>query len=63
MIKVFEPNIGEDEIKSVVDALKRGEISGNYGKSLDEFESEFANYCECQYGIAVSSGTAALHLC
>ncbi len=62
MIQVFEPNIGEDEIKAVVNALKRGEISGNYGKSLDEFESEFANYCECQYGIAVSSGTAALHL-
>jgi len=32
------------------------------GGQLSEFESQFANYCDCQHAIGVSSGTAALHL-
>jgi dTDP-4-amino-4,6-dideoxygalactose transaminase len=32
------------------------------GDELNEFEAEFANYCDCKYTIGVSSGTAALHL-
>src|ERR687887_126808 len=62
MIPVFEPNIGEEEIGEVVAALKRGEISGTFGKALAQFEQEFASYIGCKYGIAVSSGTTALHL-
>lgn len=62
MIPVFEPIIGKEEIDLVVEALKRGEISGTFGKSIREFEEKFAEYCGCRYGIAVSSGTTALHL-
>ena len=62
MIPVFEPVIGEDEISAVVAALRRGEISGTFGKDLEEFEKKFAAYCECKYGVAVTSGTTALHL-
>lgn len=51
----------------------RGEIDAAIQKSLDstdfilgeqlsEFEGEFAKYCDCEFGIGVSSGTAALHL-
>ncbi len=54
--------IGKEEIKAVVAALKRGEISGSYGIALEEFENKFAKYCGCKYGIAVTSGTTALHL-
>jgi len=61
-IPVFEPVIEADEIEAVVAALKRGEISGNFGKALSEFEERFAEYCECRYGVAVTSGTTALHL-
>jgi perosamine synthetase len=61
-IPVFEPIISEDEINAVVAALRRGEISGNFGKALLEFEQEFAEYCGCKYGIAVTSGTTALQL-
>ena len=61
-IPVFEPVIGQDEIDSVVAALKRGEISGTFGESLKEFEQRFAEYSECKYGVAVSNGTVALHL-
>jgi perosamine synthetase len=59
---VFEPVIGEDEIKSVVAALRRGEISGSFGNSLPAFESGFADYCGCKYGVAVSNGTTALQI-
>src|SRR4026209_2278062 len=61
-IPVFEPVIGDDEIDAVTAALRRGEISGNFGKALDQFESEFAAYCGVKYGVAVSNGTTALQL-
>lgn len=62
MIPVFEPVITEDAIDAVAAALRRGEISGNFGRALAEFESEFAAYCGCRHGIATTSGTTALHL-
>ena len=62
MIEVFDPIIGEEEIEAVVAALRRGEISGSFGESIPRFEQEFADYCGCKYGIAVSSGSTALHL-
>jgi perosamine synthetase len=62
MIPVFEPVIGEEEIAAVVAALQRGEISGTFGTSIPQFEQEFAEYCGCKHGIAVNSGTSALHL-
>ncbi|TMC46953.1 MAG: DegT/DnrJ/EryC1/StrS family aminotransferase [Chloroflexi bacterium] len=62
MIPVFEPDIGEHEINAVVEALKRGEISGTFGEALASFEREFAAYVGCKHAIACSSGTTALHL-
>lgn len=62
MIPVFEPDIGEEEIAAVVAALRRGDISGSFGRSIQEFEESFAAYCGCKFGIAVTSGTTALHL-
>src|SRR5918998_4192988 len=62
MIEVFDPIIGEEEIEAVVAALRRGEISGSFGESIPEFEQQFAEYCGCKYGVAVSSGSTALHL-
>lgn len=62
MIPVFEPIIGEEEIQNVVAALRRGEVSGTFGGFLKEFEEKFAAYCGCKHGVAVTSGTTALHL-
>ena len=59
---VFDPEITAEDISSVVDALSRGEISGNFGTYLEGLESEFARYCGVAHGIAVTSGTTALHL-
>lgn len=62
MIPVFEPDFGEEEIESVTAALRRGEISGSFGTAIEEFETTFAAYCGCRFGVAVTSGTTALHL-
>ena len=48
MIPVYEPEIGQDEIKFVVDALKKGELSGTFGNYLESFEKEFAAYSGCK---------------
>ena len=62
MIPVFEPVIEEDDIEAVVDALRKGEVSGTYGDYITDFEKEFAQYVGCRYGVLVNSGTSALHL-
>jgi len=62
MIPVFEPVIEEDDIEAVVDALRKGEVSGTYGDYITDFENEFAQYVGCKYGVLVNSGTSALHL-
>lgn len=62
MIEVFEPVIGEEEIEAVVAAMRRGEVSGTFGKAITDFEERFASFCGCKFGVAVSSGTTALQL-
>jgi perosamine synthetase len=62
MIPVCEPIFNEDEIQAVVSAMRRGEISGSFGTTITKFEEKFANYSGCKYGVAVTSGTTALHL-
>lgn len=47
MIPVFEPVIGAEEIGAVAAALARGELSGTFGRTIGEFEEEFAAYCGC----------------
>lgn len=62
MISVHQPSLGEAEMRAVTHALQDGEISGSSGYYIERFEYLFARYCGCQYGVAVSSGTAALHI-
>jgi perosamine synthetase len=61
-IPVHEPDLGEEEIASVVAALKRGEISGSFGRAIPEFEEKFAAFVGVRHGVACTSGTTALHL-
>jgi len=53
--------LDEDDIQAVVDVLQKG---GNItqGKIVDDFGQALANYAGAKYGVAVSSGTAALHI-
>lgn len=62
MTPVFEPQITEEDVAAVVDALRRGEISGNFGSYIARFEEAFASYIGCKYAVATSSGTTALQL-
>lgn len=49
------------EISAVVErTLDRGDFI--LGASLEEFEREFARYCDCEFAVGLNSGTAALHL-
>ena len=52
--------IDEEDIKAVVDVLR-----GDYlttGPYIEKFEKAFAEKVGAEYAVAVSSGTAALHL-
>jgi len=62
VIPVFEPSLGDEEIEAVVAAIRRGEISGSFGIEIESFEREFADYVGVRHGVAVTSGTTALHL-
>ena len=53
-------NITEEDIESVITVLKSNNLT--QGPTILEFEKKFANYVGAKYAIAVSNGTAALHL-
>jgi len=58
---VAEPEIGEEELNNVVEAVRSGWVSSK-GKFIEEFENLFARYVGAKYGVATSNGTTALHL-
>jgi perosamine synthetase len=60
-IPVAEPEIGEEELDNVMEAVKSGWVSSK-GRFIPEFEEGFSEYIGARYGIATSNGTAALHL-
>lgn len=60
-IPVAEPELGEEELANVVQAVKSGWVSSQ-GKFVRTFEEGFARYAGAKHGIATSNGTVALHL-
>ena len=52
--------ISEDDINSVIEVLKSNFLTT--GPKVKEFEEKIATYCDAKYCVAVSNGTAALHL-
>jgi perosamine synthetase len=59
-ISLSQPYIDEEDIHSVEQAFREGRLS--QGKYVEKFEKEFAKYVRVKHAIAVSNGTAALHL-
>ncbi len=53
--------ISELDIQAVIETLKSDFLT--QGPKINEFENAFAQYIGCKYAVAVSNGTAALHLC
>ena len=54
-------NITQEDINVVIEALQSDYLT--QGPKILEFEKAFAEYVGSTYAVAVSNGTAALHLC
>lgn len=53
-------HINEDDIQAVKNVLTSDYLT--QGPKVEEFEAAFSDYIGANYGVAVSNGTAALHL-
>lgn len=56
------PYFAEDEIEAAVAVLRSGNVNYWTGAEGRQFESEFAHFAGCRYGVAVANGTIALEL-
>ena len=54
------PAVGEEEIEAVAETLRSGWLTT--GPRTAELEQRFGEYVEAKHALAVTSGTAALHL-
>jgi len=52
--------LDDNDIQAVIDILKKGPLT--QGQTVEDFGQALADYAGARYGVAVSSGTAALHL-
>ena len=55
-----KPMIDEKDVEAVAEVLASGMIA--QGEKVSEFEDALAGFVGARYGVAVSSGTSALHL-
>ena len=60
-IPVNEPLLSGNEKKYLKQCIDTGWISSE-GPFVEEFERQFSDYVNRKYGIAVSSGTAAIDI-
>ena len=60
MISYGKHHIDEDDIRAVVDVLRSGALT--QGPVIETFERAVADFVGVKYAVAVSSGTAGLHL-
>jgi perosamine synthetase len=60
IISYGRQHIDEADIQAVADCLRSGTIT--QGSKVTEFETAIASYVGARYAVAVSSGTAALHI-
>lgn len=59
-IPITKPYFDDKELEKVKECLESGWVT--QGPMVQEFEKLFCEYHDCQYGVAVSSCTAALHI-
>jgi perosamine synthetase len=60
VIRLTVPSIAEEDLQAVREVLASGHLV--QGARVAAFEQAVAKYVGCQYAVAVSNGTAALHL-
>lgn len=61
IIPYGKQNITEEDIATVIETLRSDYLT--QGPKIAEFEQNFAKYVGARYAVALSNGTAALHLC
>src|SRR5262249_57395242 len=59
-IRLARPDVGAEELDAVREVLESGQLA--MGPLVEAFEDELTRACEVEHAIAVSSGTAALHV-
>jgi perosamine synthetase len=60
VIRLARPDVGEEELAEIAAVLESGQLT--MGPKVDELEGLLARACGVEHAVAVSSGTAALHL-
>jgi perosamine synthetase len=60
VIRLAWPDVGSEEAAAAAEVLESGRLT--MGPKVAEFEAELAHACGVEHAVAVSSGTAALHL-
>lgn len=60
-LPVSAPVLQPEDAAAVADSLRSGWIS-SAGPAIEAFENQWAHYCGATYGVAMSSGTAALQV-
>ena len=60
LLPIAKSSIDTEDIEAVVDVLKSGILSD--GPKTEAFEEAFARYTGSKYAVAVSSGSAGLHI-
>jgi perosamine synthetase len=60
VIRLARPDVGAEEAAAVAEVLESGQLT--MGSKVAELEAELARACGVRHAVAVSSGTAALHL-
>ncbi|HEX3453401.1 MAG TPA: DegT/DnrJ/EryC1/StrS family aminotransferase [Gaiellaceae bacterium] len=60
VVRLAWPDVGSEEAAAVAEVLETGQLT--MGPKVVEFEGLIAAACEVEHAVAVSSGTAALHL-
>ena len=60
VIPVADPYISEDDVEAVAEAVRNKRLS--QGEHVAKFEKSFANSLKSRQALAVTNGTAALHL-
>jgi perosamine synthetase len=60
LIRLAWPDVGADELAEIAAVLESGQLT--MGAKVDELEALLAEACGTAHAVAVSSGTAALHL-
>ncbi|HLT59312.1 MAG TPA: DegT/DnrJ/EryC1/StrS family aminotransferase [Limnochordales bacterium] len=59
MIRLAQPQLGEEEIQAVQEVLRSGQVAA--GPQVHRFEEAFAAYVGVRHAVAVANGTVALH--